>query len=136
MTTQNIGLMKAITAKMSYLNQRQGVLAQNIANADTPGYQARDLKEVDFSGVLKDVTRSSQVKPETTSANHIGGGGQIAPSEASVSKPDYEIAPAGNAVILEEQMLKMSRNMMDYNLMTTLYQKNVSMMRTALGSGN
>lgn len=47
----------------------------------------------------------------------------------------YEVAPAGNGVILEEQMTKASRTTMDYNLMTSLYQKHVAMMRTALGSG-
>ena len=38
--------------RMTWLNQRQDVLSQNVANADTPGYVARDLKPLDFDDVL------------------------------------------------------------------------------------
>jgi flagellar basal-body rod protein FlgB len=41
MTLQNIPLIKAMGAKMMYLEKRQAVLAQNIANADTPNYRAK-----------------------------------------------------------------------------------------------
>lgn len=134
MTMQNIGLMKALTAKMDYLDQRQNVLAQNVANADTPDYKARDLTEVDFSTVLQGVTRGNNLAPATTNAMHLPAPGQIAEAKNRATKPDYEVAPSDNGVVLEEQMVKSSRNIMDYNLMTSLYRKNVSMLRTALGS--
>ena len=50
-------------------------------------------------------------------------------------KETYEVAPSGNAVIIEEQLLKAGQNVMDYNLMVNVYQKQVSMLRTALGTG-
>ena len=135
MTTQNIGLMKAIGAKMDYLDQRQRVLSQNIANADTPNYRPHDLTAVDFGTVLKNVTNSANVRPETTNAMHMPSPGKIADPDNREQKVVYEVAPAENAVIMEEQMIKASQNMMDYNLMTSLYQKNVNMLRTALGRG-
>ncbi|MCB1556312.1 MAG: flagellar basal body rod protein FlgB [Alphaproteobacteria bacterium] len=135
MTTQNIGLMKALAAKMDYLDHRQRILAQNVANADTPGYLAHDLTAVDFSGILKNVAGGAEVQPATTNARHLPAPGQVPDGKDREKKPEYEIAPAENAVILEDQMLKVSRNAMDYQLMTSLYQKNVNMIRTALGRG-
>lgn len=52
MSIQNVPLFKAIGAKMQYLDKRQAVLSQNIANADTPNYQPKDLTKVDFGRVL------------------------------------------------------------------------------------
>jgi len=135
MTTQTIGLFKAMTAKMGYLNQRQQVISQNVANSDTPGYRPHDLTKVDFGRALKDVTKSNVVVPETTHARHMPSYGQIDDPKNRESRVTYEAAPEGNAVILEEQMIKAAKTTMDYNLMSTLYQKNVGMIRTALGRG-
>lgn len=71
MSTQNIALFKAMAAKMDYLDHRQRVVAQNVANADTPGYQARDLTEVDFGRVLQKATGSKAIRPETTDRLHL-----------------------------------------------------------------
>lgn len=133
MTTQNIALFKAMTAKMSYLDQRQKVISQNVANADTPGYQPHDLTEVDFGRVLRKVSKSRIVSPETTHRNHMPSPNDIDDPDNREQRQTYEVAPAGNAVILEEQMINSAQTNMDYNLMTSLYQKNVNMLRTALG---
>ena len=137
MTTDNIALFKAMTAKMSYLDQRQKVIAQNIANADTPGYQPHDLTKVDFGAALKDVAGEQQMalNPVTTNAAHMSAAGDIDNPKNREQKKTYEVAPAGNAVIIEEQMVSSAQTSMDYNLMTTLYQKNVNMIHTALGRG-
>lgn len=133
MTTQNIALFKALSAKMDYLGQRQRVIAQNVSNADTPGYKPQDLLPVDFGQVLKKVSKSGGVGIETTNPMHMPSPDQIEDTKEVKSKKTYEIAPAGNAVIMEEQLLNAGRTVMDYNLMTTLYQKNVGLIRTALG---
>jgi flagellar basal-body rod protein FlgB len=134
MTTQNIGLFKAIAAKMGFLDKRQSVIAQNVANADTPSYQARDLAPVDFSRVLDKATGAKKTaRIETTHPMHMPSHNEVASPENKAQKITYEVAPAGNAVILEEQMLKSSQTSMDFNLMTTLYQKNMAMLRMAIG---
>lgn len=135
MTTQNIGLFKAIGAKMDYLNQRQRVIAQNIANSDTPGYRPSDLKPMDFSSVLKNVQDPGKmsVRLETTNVAHMPPEGKIADPKSAKQKNVYEVAPAGNAVIMEEQLINSNRTIADYNLMANLLQKNVGMIRTALG---
>ncbi len=134
MTTQNIGLLKALGAKMDYLSQRQRIIAQNVANADTPNYRPQDLKPVDFGTVLKGVTASKGIQMVSTNAMHVGAGNEVAAAKEGKQKKVYEVAPDGNAVIMEEQMIKSGQTVMDYNLMTSLYQKNVSLIKTALGT--
>lgn len=134
MTTQNIGLLKALGAKMDYLSQRQRIISQNVANADTPNYRPQDLKPVDFSTVLKGVTESKGIQMVSTNPMHVGAGNGVAAAKEGKQKKVYEVAPDGNAVIMEEQMLKSGETVMDYNLMTSLYQKNVSLIKTALGT--
>lgn len=136
MTTQNLALFKGLTAKMGYLNHRQSVISQNIANADTPGYQPQDLTPVKFDKVLKAVDKRSgmaSVSIDTTTAGHMTPGGDIRDPKMDEQKAVYEVAPAGNAVIMEEQMINSQNTVMDYNLMTSLYQKNVGMIMTAIG---
>ncbi len=135
MTTENIGLFKAMTSKMNFLDQRQRVISQNVANSDTPDYKPHDLLPVDFGRVLAETTGGNIVRPTATNKMHMPSPNNIADPKNRETKTTYEVAPAGNAVILEEQMIKASRTTMDYNLMTTLYQKNVGMIRTALGRG-
>lgn len=136
MTTENLALFKAIGAKMDFLNQRQRIIAQNVSNSDTPSYKPQDLVPVDFNKVLKDVTKSggvANVSVETTNSGHMSAGGGIDNPKAKKQKETYEVAPVGNAVIMEEQLIKAGQTVMDYNLMTNLYQKNMGMIRTALG---
>ncbi len=135
MDIKNIALFQAMGAKMNYLSTRQGVIAQNIANSDTPEYRARDLTDVDFGAVLKDVTGSKKIRMEQTAAGHIAPGGVMGKEREFKSKMTYEVAPADNAVIIEEQMVKASQTTMDYNLMTNLMRKNIGMIQTALGQG-
>ena len=133
MSIQNVPLMKAISAKMGYLDKRQGVLAQNIANADTPSYQSQDLTKVDFGSVLKGLTKTNTVRLATTQPGHMPNPDDITRSKDVKDKLTYEVAPDGNGVIMEEQMIKANQTSMDYNLMTNLMNKQVSMYRLALG---
>jgi flagellar basal-body rod protein FlgB len=120
-------------AKMQYLDTRQGVIAQNIANADTPNYRARELTNVDFGSMLREVSGRYNVKMEVTTPGHLTSNNDPANPRQLKSRSSYEVAPAGNAVIIEEQMINATKNSMDYNLMTNLLRKNVGMFKTALG---
>lgn len=133
MTTENLVLFKAMGAKMDYLNQRQRVISQNIANADTTGYRPQDLKDTDFGRVLKKVTNSGALQMETTNKGHLPPPNQVETPREGKQRKMYEVAPDGNSVIMEEQLIKANRTAMDYNLMTNLYQKNIGMIRTSLG---
>lgn len=134
---QDIALLKAVNAKMNYLQQNQRVISQNIANADTPDYQPSALQEVDFGRMLDAVNfdRGEKIRMSATRPGHLDGkGNAYDPTVNEVSKT-YEVAPAGNAVVLEEQLMAADETKMNYTLMANIYQKQISMFKTALGKG-
>ncbi|MFO1189270.1 MAG: flagellar basal body rod protein FlgB [Alphaproteobacteria bacterium] len=125
-------LMTALTQRMGYLAQRQTVIAQNVANADTPGYQPKDVKPIPFEKVLK---AQDMRGPRVTQANHIAPEPRHAAGRAKgeAQKTTYETSISGNAVVLEEQMMKVAEIQSEYNLATNLYRKHLAMLKTALG---
>lgn len=123
------GLMKR---RMNWHHQRQEVLAQNIANADTPKYVPRDLAPVKFKEMLRRET--AQVNMNTTEPGHLAGNRKRIRdfTEVRTHKP-FETAPDGNAVILEEQVGKLNENGVGEKLTTELYKKQMGQIRTAIG---
>lgn len=126
------GLFDLFAQRMDYLKQRQGVISQNVANADTAGYGARDL--VSFNDALKGVG-VHPVEIAQTNAAHISSagrriGGNYGDDRKAVS---YETLPSGNSVVLEEQMMKVAQISNDYALVSNLYRDASSMIKMALG---
>jgi len=139
MSTQSISLFQALGAKMDFLSQRQVLINQNVANADTPGYKPRDLKDMDFGKILGDINKNAsngvqQVSLGGTAGKHIGASASGETAKVEKQRETYEATLSGNSVVLEEQLVKSNQNNMDYNLMANLYQKNVGLIRTAIGS--
>ena len=128
-------LFNVMTRRMAWLGQRQQVLAQNIANADTPNYVPFDLKDGQFAKLL--APRLQPVQLAATQPGHIAkappAGGDVYRSKEQDEV--YETSPSGNAVNLEEQLVKVQETQMDYQTMTNLYRKHMNMIRTALGRG-
>lgn len=145
MTTENLAVMQGLTKKMDWLENRQKVVAQNIANADTPGYRPHDIAPLDFKDLLGSsasklsmgggAARVAAPSLAGTNSQHMSLGGASgndrSPAEKAV-KNSYETAPVGNAVVLEEQLLIMGNNYAEHRMMTNLYQKNVDMMKASL----
>jgi|SRR5258706_9760520 flagellar basal-body rod protein FlgB len=127
-----IPLFQHLSDRMGWLNARQDVLSQNVANADTPAYTPRDLKAQSFDDHLK---KLQPVAPELTNPLHMQGTipAQKAPGSEK-TKDQYESAPAGNSVILEEQMMKVAQTQTNYQLITNLYRKHVDIMKRAIGT--
>ena len=118
--------------RLSWLAQRQAVLAHNISNADTPQFKPIDLTRESFRRML-DGTRAPAVGMTRTSEAHIMPVRQPDPFRKDKSKDTYETALAGNSVVLEEQLMKVSETQGAYNLATNLYRKHVAMLKMAIG---
>lgn len=127
MDIQHIPLFSLLSNRMSWLSARQSVLAENVSNADTPNYIARDLRPLDFARVLKD--QEFALKPASTSPNHISPRTGFTPEEAQGEGGN----PSG-VVSIEAEMIKLSDTQVHYQTVTNLYQKAVNMFRTALGT--
>ena len=124
-------IFTVLSKRMDWLSQRQKVLADNIANSDTPNYVPRDLNEAEFQKVLR--SELSAVEPRTTQAGHMRGTIQSGgPARIERQKDSYETSPSGNAVILEEQLIEVAKTQSDYQLMVNLYRKHMDMVRTAV----
>lgn len=127
MAITDLPLFSQIKGRLTWLDQRQRVIAENVANADTPGYAARDLSQpADFAAAL----RAGRVQMARTSAMHIAPAGHAARFEVNRS-PDSETTLDGNSVVVEEQMLKMAESRMAYDAAIGLYQKSMQMLRLA-----
>lgn len=133
MGLNNLPIFAIMTKQMAWLTKRQEVLAQNIANSDTPGYRPQDLIPLKFRDLLRPMQRGLEMKQ--TSGAHIAQTLRRSAFRDAKQKETYETAPDGNAVVIEEQLLKVSANQGSYRLVTNLYRKHVNMIRIALGTG-
>lgn len=133
MDMNKLPLFAALTAKMDWLQERQKVLAQNIANSNTPGYQPRDLEPVSFRDLLR---RSGggggRLQPAATDARHLAATSGR-PAGAVVQKGKYETTPSGNAVALEEELMKVAQTQIEFTTTSNLYRKHVALIKAALG---
>ncbi len=132
----DIPLLSMLKTRMTWLNERQDVLTQNVANADTPGYVAHDLKPVDFSGALRQAgggPAQAAGKLLVTDPRHIALPAMGRDGFENVEMPDSEASPNGNSVSLEQEMIKVSDTQAQFQAATNLYSKAMSMMRTAIG---
>ena len=130
-----MNIFDAISRKMAWLGQRQSVLAQNIANADTPNYVPQDLKSSEFARKLQ--ARQAAMAMAATHRNHLDSrSGPAALARSDEQSRTYEVAPSGNAVVLEEQMIKVGETQMNYRMLSNLYRRHMNMMRAALGRGS
>lgn len=132
MNLPDIPILNVLRERMSWLNARQSVLSQNVANSDTPGYTARDLKPLDFGEVLKHSAQSSNAQLAVTNPRHIVAASGAGSAFEDAPSAETEANPTGNTVSLEEEMMKVADTQAQYQAATNLYSKAVSMMRTAI----
>lgn len=122
-------LLSLVSSKMNYLGQRQTVLAQNIANADTPGYKPRDLAPFTFADALK----QTQQQMATTNVAHIVPASMAGANAKTKNMKSFETMPSGNAVELEQQAMQVSKTAVDYQGVAAVYKKITGWFKTALG---
>jgi flagellar basal-body rod protein FlgB len=128
MAISDLPILSMLRTRMNWHQERQRILAENVANADTPKFRPHDITPPSF-----DRPAPAQVALAATNVAHLTGlsGG---PSRfASSREGGYEARPSGNAVSLEDEMMKVAANQMDYQAATTLYSRSLGLVKTALG---
>lgn len=133
-------LMNMLTQDMRYNSQRQGVLAHNIANADTPSYRAMDLKKPDFEAMAHGAAsgKSAEFRAagemRMTNPKHMGGTLAGASGfKAQEIRDALEVTPVGNNVVLEQEMAKISDTGAQFQISNSLMKKFTTMYRSAIG---
>jgi flagellar basal-body rod protein FlgB len=134
MSITDLPALSALRTKMQWHQERQRVLAENISNSDTPHFRPRDLVEPKFdrTGERAAGGPMGSLAMLRTSTSHLAQTGGVE-SFAPDNKGGFETRPAGNAVTLEDEMLKVSANQMDYAAATSLYSKSLHLLKTAIG---
>lgn len=129
MAISDIPIFSMLRTRMQWHQERQRLLAENVSNADTPNFRPRDLAEPKFERPASPVATPTLVR---TNPAHIGGalGGD---NDFRSNREQFQVRPAGNAVNLEDEMLKVAGNQMDYQSATALYGRSLGLIKTAMG---
>jgi flagellar basal-body rod protein FlgB len=130
MAIADLPLFSMLKTRMQWHEARQKTLAENVANADMPGFKPHDLREPNFARTLRDA--APPVALVATNPKHIalpsGGSGQT-----GANARRFETTPSGNSVNLEDEMLKVAQNQGDYQLATSLYARSLAVLKLAVG---
>lgn len=137
----NLKITSMARGLAAYAEARQGVIADNIANADTRNFKARDLKSFDAvyqgaGGGAVDSARFGAFSPRATRPAHFGFD---ASDQRANAHQTYEIAklgsqsPNGNSVSVEDQMTRGATAVMQHEMALAIMKKTGEMLRMALG---
>lgn len=128
----DVPLTEMIDEKLRYHSQRMPVLAQNVANADTPGFKAKDVQAPDFK---KMVEANQRIAMARTSPMHLTSTSSLSAATLAVIQraSTYEMNPNGNNVALEEEMQHLSMNASGHQLALNLHESVDKMFKTAIG---
>lgn len=132
LSTTNLTLFSALAEKMKWHQTRQGLLAENVANAETPGFKGRDLAAGSFGDRMRNLS-VAQISTMATNPGHIVKAGSSEGGFGSRQLNNFEITPEGNGVTLEDEMMKVATNQIDYQAVTTIYSRSIRLIKTALG---
>jgi flagellar basal-body rod protein FlgB len=124
MAISDIPILAMLRERMQWHEARQQVLAENVANADTPNYQAKDLAPPTFEGAL-----SASVSLARTDPGHIASsGGGFAVDQTG----RYDVTPRGNSVTHEDEMMKVAANQMDFEAAASMYTHSLALIKLAI----
>ncbi len=125
----SLDLFQTAGAMARHAGARQAVVARNIANADTPSFQAQAIP------AFKDVySGGASMHMRVTRPGHLGGSGAQPAIELHQSARG-DASPNGNTVSIEEEMLHSVEVSREHNRALTIYRHAMTVLRTSLGRG-
>src|SRR5260370_33977609 len=113
MSINDLPVLSALRTKMQWHQERQRVLSENVSTSDTPNFKPRDLVEPKFDKTGAPAGSVGTLAMMRTTTSHIAQSGND-PTFDQNRRAGFQTRPAGNAVKLEDEMLKVSAHPMDY----------------------
>ena len=110
----DIYLFGLSSRRAEWLSQRQSVIAENVANANTPGYVGKDVKG------FSDAMDSTWLAMSGTSPLHLAAGGGRSTDVEATAETAWDVAHSGNSVSLEQEMLKSGEVQSGFSLNTSI----------------
>ncbi|SHJ81470.1 flagellar basal-body rod protein FlgB [Malonomonas rubra DSM 5091] len=126
--------MMVLKKSLDLRSQNQQVIAGNIANAETPGYEARKF---DFEKGLRQAMQSPQLQGKTSNPKHLPiGGSSIASVQGEISKVrDTNPLGDGNTVSLDDEMFDLAENQLLFEAGAQMLKKKMGMLKYVAGDG-
>jgi len=121
-----------LKANLAYNEQRQSVIAENVANADTPGFVPADLTPFTVDPVTSPAGLTTPAPVLVTNPAHIQSQISNPTPWATRTKVDSEVRLDGNGVVLEEQMIKANDTEGDFIAGIGFYQRSLELLHTAI----
>ena len=134
MNLADIPLFSMLKGRLGYLSERQKIIAQNVANADTARYVSEDLKPFSFDARVQAQRAGQAGGMAVTQPGHIPPRNErqrLGSAFKTTKAPGSETTLNGNAVVLEEEMIKMAESRMNYDAAISFYQKSMGLLRLA-----
>lgn len=114
----NVKMLNVMAAMAQHSASRHAVIADNIANSDTPNYIAKDVRP--FADVFR------QAEQEGVRAQDVA-------AQTIMMDTGGAASPNGNTVSLEQQMMLSTQNKADHDMALAVYKKTLDMMKMAIG---
>lgn len=124
-TVEPVYLFDLASAQQHWLAVRQAAVAENIANANTPGYSAKDVAPFDA------VFHQTALQLVSTEPGHISSD-PLGSDAASQDSTPWEVTPSGNSVSMEREMLKANEIGRDYSMNTAIVKAFAQMFTTSV----
>lgn len=126
---ESLDILRMAHGLAAHTGARQAVIAQNVANADTPGFRAKDL-----AGFAETYRDAGGLDLRQTRSGHLASGTS---DTASLRAMDAggQASPNGNTVSLETEMLRGVEAKRGHDLALAVYRTSLDVLRTSLGRG-
>jgi len=126
----DLPLFSMLRTRMQWHQERQRVLAQNVANSDTRDFKPRDLAPLQFEPAGSGTAAMTLRRPEGIRTAYAAGSmSGLQPGQSR----SFETRTTGAAVNLEDEMIKVAANQMDYQAASSLYTKSLGLIKIAIG---
>jgi flagellar basal-body rod protein FlgB len=129
MPISDIPILSMLRTKLLWNQERQRLLAENVANADTPEFKPSDLAPPKFDAGTSAVAPVALLRTSTAHLASADGAAIFDLRHGGI----FDVVPTGNAVSLEDEMMKVAANQMDFQAATTLYTRGLGLIKTAIG---
>ncbi len=125
--------LEALSKSLDMRSQQETIISSNIANADTPGYQAQEL---DFENSLSNALELGETNLERTNAKHLDAGGQIGEVKGDLHRQiNNVVREDGNTVDRDAEMVNLAENQIMYSAAADLVKKKIALLKYAITDG-
>ncbi len=126
---EKLELTRMAQALATHAGARMGIIAKNVANADTPGYRAQDVASFAQSYAQS----NERTEMRATRPGHLTASAADDPAPLTIRQKSLAGAPNGNSVSIEQEMVKAANARQDHDMALAIYRNTSSIIRASLG---